>query len=675
MMSEDQRKVWNSRLGALPRIPRGENGYLSSLLKILELVNTKAQSTDELKIKGSKSKKTLEQCCIAIRPYGLVEKLENHTWAISSNEKHPRINDDPEQWFRFFVVHTKFLGELLAETESIKSVSELFAVANEQFNLGWKSYNQISSRLNWLMDMGLIEIINHYGYKTTSKGLEYLSKITLIDSKYTKPVEDVTIGTNFSGFNAVIAEQLPIKQSQLENRKESLGYFLGGNDSLLTNAMAVLSVITNKTPVRDIIDYSTEAFGVKESSITGYISMLAKTQLVEYAGQGNVAITKIGQVVANGISWIDLFGIFHSNYKFMGEILSVVKSEPKSYKQISQFGRISFGIESMSVSAVQRRCSILKNAQLIRVVGKKLVITSLGRKVLDSIVISKKIIDQDEKTRKITNNMEMDSSSITELITEIEDSSRDSSHSKRFEKVLAHAFARMGFATKWIGGPGDTDIFVTTQTATKYTYTFNVDAKATYSGTVGESMVNFDTLEQHRKMHNSDYVIVVGAEFSTNRIIDWAKEHHVGLLDTSTLIDILTKHEELPLTADQYRKVFEQSGRINAAVLDTSRNTMKLNAGLIRVLVRLLINESRDSVSGGLLTPKDLYFLIRSTKFSVSQPIIELSDPISTITTTLDFLSSPFINIVGHNNNGYFAKGSRIDAAQKFQFYAEFLQE
>ena len=390
-MPEDQRKTWNSRLGALPRIPRGEDGYFSSLLKILELVNAETRPTDEVKIKGSKSKRTLEQCCIAIRPYGLVEKRVNHTWAILSNGTQPKINDNPEQWFKFFVTHTKFLGELLAETKSTKSVSDLFNIANEQFNLGWKNYSQVNVRLNWLMDLGLIEIVNHYGYKITSKGSVYLDKIVLIDSKYTKPVEDVTTDIKFSGFNAIIAEQLPTEESQLKDRKNSLGYFLGGNDSLLTNTMAVLSVIASKTTFREIVDYSTEAFGVKESSVTSYVSMLAQTQLVEYVGQSTVATTKIGQVVANGINWIDLFGIFHSNYKFMGEILSVVEDEPKSYKQISQIGRISFGIESMSVSAVQRRCAILRNAQLIRIVGKKFVITALGRKVLDSIVISKKI--------------------------------------------------------------------------------------------------------------------------------------------------------------------------------------------------------------------------------------------------------------------------------------------
>src|SRR5207244_13527093 len=49
---------------------------------------------------------------------------------------------------------------------------------------------------------------------------------------------------------------------------------------------------------------------------------------------------------------------------------------------------------------------------------------------------------------------------LEDLIAEIEAAQRDASHSARFERAVADAFAFLGFDTKWYGGAGGTDVIV-----------------------------------------------------------------------------------------------------------------------------------------------------------------------------------------------------------------------
>lgn len=157
-------------------------------------------------------------------------------------------------------------------------------------------------------------------------------------------------------------------------------------------------------------------------------------------------------------------------------------------------------------------------------------------------------------------------------------------------------------------------------------------------------------------------------------MIDWAKKHKVGLLETKTLVEMMVNHEELPLTSAQYQKVFSQTGLITTEPLLFPRQETHINALLMSKLIFTLIKESKDSFTGGVLSSKDLYFLLRED-LQKDLKSLDQNELALQISNALDFLSSPFMGIIGKGKNGYFATGSQIDASQKFQYYANQIAE
>ena len=51
--------------------------------------------------------------------------------------------------------------------------------------------------------------------------------------------------------------------------------------------------------------------------------------------------------------------------------------------------------------------------------------------------------------------------------------------------------------------------------APAYSYTVNIDAKSTYSGTVTDILVDFDALAAHKKKPNADYIVITGIDFDS----------------------------------------------------------------------------------------------------------------------------------------------------------------
>ncbi|CAM2894791.1 hypothetical protein PALA104618_08125 [Paenibacillus larvae] len=79
--------------------------------------------------------------------------------------------------------------------------------------------------------------------------------------------------------------------------------------------------------------------------------------------------------------------------------------------------------------------------------------------------------------------------------------------------------------------------------------------------------------------------------------------------------------------------------------------------------MKCLSEESDDPLTEGIMQPKEIYLLLKN------QSIFKTLPTIDEIKQMLEFLSSPLIGCIGITKEGYYALGSLIDAAQKFDFY------
>lgn len=250
-----------------------------------------------------------------------------------------------------------------------------------------------------------------------------------------------------------------------------------------------------------------------------------------------------------------------------------------------------------------------------------------------------------------------------ELLVELHLSSKDSSNPNRFEQACAEAFRRLGFKAEWLGGSGQTDVLVSAYSAAKYAYRVIVDAKSTANGLVNESQLNFDTLVDHRKLHDARFTVVVGHGFQGERIIERAKKHQIVLLDVDSLCELIRLHEKTPLSAQNYEALFKEYGIADLKTLDKDRSCLARNGIILHAVMDCLISKSDDKETGGMLSVCVLYFLLKEKDKNLSPTMKEINN-------MLAFLSSPMINCVGKMNGKYYAIGSLTEASNKFSFYA-----
>lgn len=347
-------------------------------------------------------------------------------------------------------------------------------------------------------------------------------------------------------------------------------------------------------------------------------------------------------------------------------MLAELRKEPKNAKTLSIIAKVSYGFDRESIEETRKRLILLSAAKLIySVTNDKYGLTARGEKLLDTFGIVAKESVKLSEIKKEENAGDCYNDSCESLITELRLSSKDSYNPNRFEKAIRAAFDFIGYDATWLGGSGKTDVLIKARTAPKLSYAVAVDAKSTQSGNVTEDQIDFDTLKDHRKLHHADYSAIVGCSFRGERLLNRCKEHKVALIDVDTLEQLIRNQVEIPLTGEDYKKIFEQTGIVDISVLDEARNRTERYGLLVDAIVGCLVNESKDEVTEGILTSREIYRTVRDDeRFSINPNLDEIED-------ILKFLASPLIGCVGKNKDGYYAIGSLNEVANKFQFYAK----
>lgn len=337
--------------------------------------------------------------------------------------------------------------------------------------------------------------------------------------------------------------------------------------------------------------------------------------------------------------------------------------------ELSVLSVVKYDFELENIPEIRKRLNILELANFVYRRKNHYFLTNKAKKILSIATVQEASIqsqeaqsnEEGEKTRQF---------SVQQLILELRAAARDSANPSRLEKVLARVFEHLGFQSKWIGGSGNTDVFIQPKVAPAFSYKVNIDAKATYSGTITDALVNFDTLAEHKRKHGADYVLVVGIDFKNERLITRAKEHGVGLLDIDTLGRLLTQHDSVPISFAMYRLLFEQSGIVELSLLESEINHAYRKARLLRAITECLYDNTDDEFTKGVMTQRDIYFVLKNSNESQLQNLSP-----DEIEEALLFLSSPYVDCIGGDlKAGFYAKGALPDAIQKFQFYANQLK-
>ena len=157
--------------------------------------------------------------------------------------------------------------------------------------------------------------------------------------------------------------------------------------------------------------------------------------------------------------------------------------------------------------------------------------------------------------------------SIDLIITNLIDNQNKSDSPEEYERSLKEAFGFLGFQAKMIGGKGDTDVLLTANIG-KESYKVDVDGKTSKNNKILETQIDWLSLNDHKKKNNSNYIIVVGADFAGGNLERRAIEHQVSLLKTDELIKIIEAHSKYPFTLLEIKDLLSGYGLLNERLGD-----------------------------------------------------------------------------------------------------------
>lgn len=663
-------RSWETKVSAMPNIPRGENGFQESLHSILIELKKDTPINTKFNILGSKSNNTLEDLLIRLRPSGIVKKKITG-WEISKEADNWLESGNDLYLAAILNGNIKFFSEILAAlTKESKPIKELRELASIQYKLDWKTKSEILARLNWLKDLGL-SVYEEFSmkYSITDKGLEFLNLVGFVKVDELEKHTDSTINEIEVLLSPWAEDFCKLSKESREARKTSIGYFPGSIQVVTNTILDYLHMMNNSSELSTIVEYSSVTYGISGSSTKAFLSTLVHLGLIERKTKTLYQTSALGKLFPTEHFEMDFACCINKKYSFIFEILYELQNEGLSAKQLAVIAKVSFDFPSEDTTNINKRLHILKNAKLIQESGMNLYsLTKRGVNFCEKFkdyylvtVLNNGEIKDNEKELK-------EDTEIYAILNELRNASRDSANPDRFELVLSKAFTILGFKSDWMGGSGKTDILVQTITSPKFSYKVAVDAKTTYSGGITEGQINFDTITDHRKKHNADYSVIVGREFQGERLIERAVKHNVALLDLESLEFLIKMHIEVPLKSDSYRKIFSQKGLIDIQSIEEDRRNIVRDGELLQSIMKCLSEESEDPLTEGIMQPREIYLLLKNHFNTGPSPTIE------EIKQILEFLASPLIGCIGVTKGGYYAIGSITDAAQKFGFYLKACQ-
>jgi DNA-binding Xre family transcriptional regulator len=184
---------------------------------------------------------------------------------------------------------------------------------------------------------------------------------------------------------------------------------------------------------------------------------------------------------------------------------------------------------------------------LEQVGGREYQITEIGLKVIGSS--ADEVIQFVQKT-------------LHSLIDELRNAARDSANSKRLELAVLRAFEFLGFLVIEKGYSNEPDIILEALIGDILRYRVTVDTKASQSGKITSSHIDFAAIASHRKKYKANYAIIVGESFAQGRLIEQAAEHNIALITIDVLCKWLELYDADVLDFDIQRTIFDCQGQV-----------------------------------------------------------------------------------------------------------------
>ena len=614
---------WSSRASSIPYLPGGSSRQIEALRKLLsELERVDGLMNAEINI-GDDVARKLRDIVKNVTATGLVVMVDRSRCEVSFETRNWLESAEPFHLVALFHRNVRYFGELLHDlAHEPMTLKVLLESAQTNYDLPWTTVDQVRRRTSWLISLGYVEYCTSTNVRLTEEGRRIYEKLSPGGPDLRVEVPQAWTEIDVQRPHGELANLLEgLDSTALAQRNPVLGYIPRGTGDIdIVNALHVLVNATSPQITRaDLLAFTKSKFEVSESSFGAVLTTLTRSGLIEQTALNAYSPTPVGSEWIENPTAESLILILHCKYQFILEILPLLSEFDKA-PSLARAAHQHFALPRVDVGGIRTRLQLLKAAGLVHeysnwkyqptAVGEAFIHTyplqepadaeARGGQPLVNTSLTERLSDPDRYSR------------IASLLNELKDSATDSDSPTRLEKAVADSFSFLGFEARHVGGGGNTDVLATATDATGNEVRIIVDAKSARSGTVTENAVSFDTLREHKKKNQADFVVLIGPNFNAGRTRKRAEEHGVRLLTVEELSAILIRHSKVPQSAFAYLKLVDpQPDAISELESKWLRLERKLS--LLGHVSAVLAQETRegDQTTGGALTADQIYLIIR----------------------------------------------------------------
>lgn len=636
-MEKGSELSWMAKVGAVPTLPRPTGDWPNHLVRMLTRLRDDGPLPREeiFENPGSETVYTFGQYADQLAPFELVVRTADRGVAIGDFGKRWLNAPSTEDLARQLHARARFVGELLqALADGPKEIATLLDVANDEYGLDWKSYDQVRRRLTWLITLGYAE--RHFGnrYVITDLGSDILRTLPLHQPgdafEPSGHAELPTAGSTIAALLATLAADASIDRG----RHRGLGYLPVNSESPLENSIRSLTTMClNEIDADDFISKAQQRFSISQSSARSVLGSLRGAGLIEPIGRATFTATPAAREWVDRGSIIDLVRIVHAATFPTGEVIGLI-DESKKVPALATVFQERYGPKSTSALAIGRTVQLLLAAGLIREIGyARYASTPLGRAFAMEVPLRPERINSSGEVLEARPETE-DQPSAAEVASEIIEAGVRSDQPRRLELAVAAAFNFLGASAQAIGGPGNTDVLVEIGTQSSDKTIAIVDAKTAGQGTVNDGAVNLDAIQDHKKKHRAMLATIVAPGFG-DRLSKWASDRSIGLITTALLADIVLRHEISPLGRSELHMLL--SGDDQQQDLANVMDGRARRADLVGRVMAVLLREAQED-DPNIAPDLDLDGIYRAIRDQ-----FQIKSDKDDLKATVEFLASPLI--------------------------------
>ncbi|MFJ6797665.1 hypothetical protein [Streptomyces sp. NPDC091268] len=627
---------------------------MDGLLHLLESIRGDGAVDRPFVWEHTRTETTVRSALHSLGSCGLVRRPDRKGYtSVTPEGAHALETRDFVYLIKVFHANVRFIGEALHLLREGLTHGELNEAARDLYQLQWTTLDQVRRRTSWFRAAGLVDLWKGSNRLIlTDLGIHVCQELTIVNPADLPGLRrDTTYGTSLGDPGPLLTGEIQrLDRERLAARKPQIGYIAGGS-----SVAAIRTIVNMMSPEVDrtaFLALCAEQLDVKKSSVDQSLHTLRLLGLIEQTGPRTYAPTEICREWLSTDQAVDLVRILHSKVSMVGEVLHALPHGGET-SAVFQWLRNNFPENPIGRAEVSKRLLLLQEAGLAeRITHTAYSITALGEAFaasLPTMEIAPLEVQVDESGPDTLPSTHP-SASFTVLAREVVEAAADSTNPARFEKALVACFGSLGLEVEPYGGPKKTDLCLVFWNSPTERRRVIVEAKTDGAGIVDEDDVKFDALEEHRKHHQAEQVVIIGPGFG-GRLPGWAKDRGIPLITAEEVSRWLLRAAHVRLLPRDFFHIITAARMIDTSTGPDEWDAAERGLESVHRAAHALWESGNDEkdieYSGGALTVRDIW---RTKKESELEP--------SEIQTALDFLSSPLVRGAVVSKSGEYVAAS-----------------